>query len=231
MQYPGRTKEIPLKEYRTVKMKLRILLIIILICVLTVLITTCNRAGTWLIKNDDPPHADAMVVLMGSISDRILQAADVYHLRLAGKMILVEESMGSYEALDARGVTIISNTTQAYDAAVTLGVPADSIIILPGDARSTIEEVLIVRNYISETSSMDTLLIVTSSAHTRRAFVIFKNAFRKAHMPVSVFCSPNKYSGFQPKGWWLNKEDAQLVLSEYMKLVHFWVYDKRKLKE
>jgi hypothetical protein len=48
-----------------------------------------------------------MVILMGSISDRVLQAENVYKKGLADEIIIVEESMGAYKALNAKGVQII----------------------------------------------------------------------------------------------------------------------------
>lgn len=193
------------------------------------LVTTCNRAGTWLVKQDAPVHADAMVVLMGSIGDRVLQAADLYQQKLAGKLIIVEENMSAYSALEARGAHIVSNSTQARGAAIALGIPADSIEILPGNARSTQQEALIIRDYLRNQSGIDTLLLVTSSPHTRRSSIIFTTAFNKAGLPVVVSCSPSLYTHYTGKGWWKHKEEIQAVLSEYIKLVNFWLFDRRIL--
>jgi len=193
------------------------------------MVTTCYRAGTWLVKDDAPVHADAMVILMGSIADRVLQAADVYQKRLAGKVIIVEESMGAYKELEARGVHIISNTIQVRNAVIALGIPADSIIILPGDARSTQQEALIIRKYLANKPGMDTLLLVSSAPHTRRASIIFEKAFGKTGTPVIFYCSPSKYSNFRGNGWWKHKEEIQAVLSEYVKLLNFLFIDRRRL--
>ena len=46
----------------------KIIFFIILITLSAVYIGGCRRAGTWLVKEDVPGHADAMVLLMGSIS-------------------------------------------------------------------------------------------------------------------------------------------------------------------
>ena len=57
----------------------KIIFFIILIALSAVYIGGCRRAGEWLVKEDVPPHADAMVLLMGSFPERVLQAADLYH--------------------------------------------------------------------------------------------------------------------------------------------------------
>ncbi len=193
-------------------------------------VTTCRRAGTWLVKNDDPQHADAMVMLMGGVApDRILQAVDTYKAGLAGKLIIVQESMGAYRELEKRGADIISNSEQAASALTALGIPADSILILPGDARSTQTEAIIVRNYLKKKPGIDTLTLITSTDHSRRAYIIFSKAFRKAGLPVIVLSNPSSYSSFNPTSWWKRKENTQAVFMEYVKLMDFWLIDNKSL--
>jgi uncharacterized SAM-binding protein YcdF (DUF218 family) len=158
-----------------------------------------------------------------------LQAADLYKEGVTGKVLIVEENMGPYQALEARGAHIISNTIQARNAAISLGIPAASITILPGDAQSTQQEALIVREYLSKTPVIHTLLLVTSAEHTRRASIIFTKAFSKSGLQVKVYSSPSKYTYFRATGWWKHKEEIQAVLGEYVKLLNFWLLDRRKL--
>lgn len=188
-----------------------------------------RNAGTWLVKNDQLYKADAMVMLMGSIPDRLLQTVDLYQQHHASKLIIVQESMGPYQQLEARGASIISTTQQCRNAAVTLGIPADSIILLPGDARSTQQEATIIREYLKMHSGIDTITLVTSADHTRRASMIFEKAFSSRGMKVIVQSCPSKYTGYTGKGWWKNKEGIQTVMFEYVKLINFWLFDKRKL--
>jgi uncharacterized SAM-binding protein YcdF (DUF218 family) len=99
----------------------------------------CRHAWRWLVRKDIPNHADAMVLLMGSFPERVLQAADLYHQGVADSMIIVYESMGACLTLEERGVAIVRTTEQARDAAVALGMPDSSIAMLPGEARSTLD--------------------------------------------------------------------------------------------
>ncbi len=188
----------------------------------------CNRAGRWLVRDDTPKHADAMVLLMGNIPDRILQAADLYKSGVVTRLIIVKESMGDYRALQEKGVTIIDNATQVRDAAITLGIPPDSIVILPGDARSTLQEARMVREYLTSEQTY-TLLLVSSSFHMRRAGMIFTTALRHHDMPVTVLCSPSSYTSFRAEGWWKRKEDIQTVISEYVKIGSFIFIERWKL--
>jgi len=190
----------------------------------------CRRAGKWLVKDDVPEHADAMVMLMGGFPERVLQAVDLYHDGKVGRLIIVEESMGPFKTLESRGADIISNTQQAKNSAIALGIPADSITVLPGDARDTKTEAVAVRNYLAGKTAMDTLLLVSSPSHMRRASMIFNAALRDSETPVYIGCSPSAYSSFNPDKWWRRKEDVQHVVSEMAKIVSFRLVEHSKLK-
>lgn len=207
--------------------RLKILsLFLFLIAIISVV--GCRKAGLWLIKEDRPQTADAIVILTGSIADRVLQAADIYKSGYAGKILIVEESMGAYKELEERGFSVISKTSQTKNALVFFNVPPDSITILPGDAESTLSEAGITRNYISQNSCIDTILLVTSSPHTRRASIIFKKAFSEMETPVTVLSIPSTYTKFNADKWWRSREDIQTVFLEYLKLFNFLVFEKHK---
>ena len=212
-------------------MRSRIYIPVIVTIVLLLLAGTCRKAGTWLVKEDQPGQADAMVLLMGSIPDRVLQTADLYGQKVAGKVVVVEESMGAYRVLEERGARIISNSTQARNALVVLGIPEDSIVILPGDATSTQMEAEIIRDYLSINPAIETVLLVSSPAHTRRASMIFKAAFKSLEHPVSVCSSPSSYTTFYAEKWWRTKEDIQKVVLEYLKMGNFVLFERRQLKQ
>jgi uncharacterized SAM-binding protein YcdF (DUF218 family) len=212
-------------------MKSRIFIFGVLFIIIISYVGSCRKAGQWLVKEDEPVNADAIVILMGTIPDRVLQTADLYKQGLARKVIIVEASMGAYKALKVRGAHIISNTEQVRNALVAIGIPADSIIILPGDATSTQMEAMIIREYLKNKPVIDTILLVSSAQHTRRASMIFKTAFRNSEKPVYILCSPSTYTNFDAKNWWRSKEGIQTVLMEYVKMANFVLFDRRELKK
>jgi len=191
----------------------------------------CRRTGSWLVKENVPDHADALVILMGNFPERVLEAVDLYNNGGACRLIIVQESMGPYRLLEAKGADILSTTEQAYNSAVALGIPEDSITILPGDARSTLNEAVIIRDYLADKPEIDTLILVSSPTHTRRASMIFTSAFEVRGVPIYVGCSPSSYSGFQPEKWWRRKEDAQAVISELVKIMSFQLFEKKQLNK
>jgi len=204
---------------------------LVLVALSAAYIGGCRRAGTWLVKESVPSHADALVLLMGNFTDRVLQTADLYGSGLANRVIIAEESMGGYKGLTDRGVKIISHTSQAVSSLVALGVPADSITILPGDARSTLDEAVIVRDYIGTNPGLDTLILVSSPYHLRRSSVIFGKAFKEAGLTVFTGTSGSgTYTGFDADRWWRSKEDIQHVLTEVIKIGSFVTVEGRRLK-
>ena len=191
----------------------------------------CRRAGTWLVKESVPSHADALVLLMGNFTDRVLKTADLYRSGIADRVIIAEESMGGYQGLTDRGVKIISHTSQAVSSLVALGVPADSITILPGDARSTLDEAVIVRQYLGANHEIDTIVLVSSPYHLRRSSMIFGKAFKEAGLTVFTGTSGSgTYTGFDADRWWRSKEDIQHVLTEVIKIGSFVTVEGRRLK-
>ena len=92
-------------------------------------------------------------------------------------------------------------------------------------------EAEVVRDYLATRANINTLLLVTSSQHTRRAFKLFKAAFRSIPEPPDLYCSPSSYTNFNAEKWWRNKNDIQKVVEEYMKLTNFVLFEKRELKK
>ena len=166
---------------------------------------------------------------MGSVADRVLETADLYNQKISGRVIIVVESMGAYKALEARGVHLISGTVQVRNALCALGIPSDSITLLPKDAQSTQDEAITVRDYLSNQISIDTILLVSSAEHMRRATLLFEKAFKKKNLHVVVCADPSKYTSFRKKDWWKHKEEIQMVMGECIKLLNFWFFDIHKL--
>jgi len=205
------------------------LFLVFLLILAVAYIGGCRRAGAWLAKEDMPGHADAIILLMGNFPDRVLQVYDTWESGQADKVIIVEESMGAFAALELRGASIVSNSEQAAGSLIALGIPHDNIVLLPGNARSTLEEAYAIRKYLAGNKEADTLILVSSPAHMRRAYMIFKRTLRAMDKPVVMGCKPSSYSSFNGVKWWRRKEDIQTVFAEYIKIASFMLIEKHKL--
>jgi len=153
-------------------MKKGIYKLVLVIVLLVLAVGSCRKAGSWLVKSDDIQHADAMIMLMGRIPDRVLHISDLYQEDVAGEVWIVEEGSGSKSMLEERGVYIISTTEQVYGAFRDLGIAEESIVILPGGATSTQMEAEITRDYLATragTGQTVTNQAVTNQAGTNQA--------------------------------------------------------------
>ncbi|MBK9357740.1 MAG: YdcF family protein [Bacteroidales bacterium] len=200
--------------------------IIVLILFLFTLIL--RLAGNYLVREEPLYKADAAIILMGSITDRVLQASDLYQEGYFEKLILVEENMGPVEALVIRGARLISNTEQCRQAAVDLGIPDSCITVLPGRAASTQKEALIARNYLAGHPEISSLLIITSASHTRRAAMIFRKVL-KGDRKIEILTSPSIYSSFRAEKWWRYRESRQDVVYEYIKILNFLLIEQFRI--
>lgn len=201
-------------------------------------------AGSYLIKSDKLQKADAIVVPMGSIPDRLLYASDLYQQGWAGKVIFVEEYNESLNLLKSRGITIKSSSQQMANAAIQLGIHPDNLIIIPGDAQSTQMEAQQLHQFLegnnqilkldtlsgelvpitaaysqSYLNELDTMIFVTSPSHTRRAYRVFVNEFKHAESPMVFLVSPSPYDSYTGKAWFKSREEIQIVVTEWIKRI------------
>jgi uncharacterized SAM-binding protein YcdF (DUF218 family) len=207
----------------------RLLLIFALVSAIVLLIWLIANAGYFLVKTDKLAKADALVVLMGSIADRALQTNDLYQKGWAPNVLLVEEGMEGFKALKRRGVVLKSNSEQFIEALNGLGILEEHIIKVPGPARSTQNEAILIRNFLLKEPYIDTLIVVSSSPHARRASMIFKQALKNKKRKFTVMVSPSIYTSYNPEGWWKRREDIQYTLSEYLKILNFQLLERFKL--
>ncbi len=184
-------------------------------------------AGIWLVKGDVTEPADAIVILMGSPADRVLETFDLYAAGLAGKIIMVNNIQVGREALEERGVSIPRQSKLSINALSELGIPDSLMLILPGDAASTRDEADTIAAYIiAYEPDIKSVILVSSAAHMRRASMIFRDAFKDHQLEIRVMCAPSKYSGFYPEQWWKYRENAKDVFLEYVKIANFQLYER-----
>ena len=173
--------------------------------------------------------SDIMVVLMGSGPHRDAGAVELYKQGYAERIVLVKNMVRGYDLAVSQGVKIPHDSDTAREVAVQLGVPAERIIILPGDALSTQEEAVQVREYLKSEKDIDSLMIVTSKYHSGRAKKIFVKAMSSLDREVRVISCPTPYDDFNAELWWQNREDRKRVVYEYLKLFHFYLREQFEL--
>jgi uncharacterized SAM-binding protein YcdF (DUF218 family) len=180
-------------------------------------------AGNFLILRQAPHAADAIVVLSGSLPDRILAAVDLYQGGFAPRIILTREApLPGIEALRARGGYLPEHHEQNRQIAEQLGVPAAVIDVIPSLATSTFAEAQALVSYL-RAENIHSILLVTSNAHSRRAAWIF-GFLADGNPRISVWPSP--YDPFSATDWWQHRGLVRRLIIEYGKLLTFLLVDR-----
>ena len=201
------------------KKRWKLLVGVILLALLAVFF---RYAGILIVAEDSPEKADLIVVLMGSGPDRILGAVDLYKEGYAPCILMVENWEPGYELLESRGVKVPREAEIEAMIGTQLGVPQEALIILPGDARSTQEEALIISRYLQDNPEIDKILLVSSKYHSQRSAIIFRWVIGD----TEILSCPTPYDNYNADSWWRTRQDAKSVVMEYAKLANFYLLDR-----
>jgi len=177
--------------------------------------------GDFLIVENQLKKTDIIIVLAGSIPDRTMEAADIYNDGYSKKILLTKEILPrSFEILLEKGVKI----PEGYDinkiVLTSLGVSDDDIESLDKRVQSTYEEASAVKNFVRE-NGYDSLILVTSKTHSRRAYLTFRSFLGNE---IEIINKPTKYDDFNPDTWWTKRKDAKQLFFEYIKMLFYSIY-------
>ena len=174
----------------------------------------------WLIVRAPLDHADAIVVLSGSstLKERTQHAAKLYAEQRSQKVLLTTDTQqGSWSSAEQRNPYF-------YEIAINelerLGVPKQNIEIIGPPVNSTWDEAIVIREY-SKTHNLASILIVTSSYHSRRALWTFRTLFEDGTTQVGLDPVDTGIQTPPPATWWLHGRGWKLVLGEYLKLIYY----------
>ena len=192
----------------------------ILVTLVIVSVFIFLRMPAFLVYEKDLQPADAIVILMSRTPERELEAADIYRQGYAPKMTIVDFNTHSCRLLDSLKLRVPRGRENVISVLGQLGVPQESIQIIPGKVASTRGEAMAVRNYLQTQSDINTIILVSSPYHMRRATMLFRRELKKLDHKVKVIPRPSSYSDFKTSGrWFRNRNTAILVVSEYLKII------------
>lgn len=194
-------------------MRLKRKVIIVLMVFAAVMVTSnywLTAYGNFLVVDEAPQKSDAIVVLGGETVPRVAKGADLYKQGYAGLIIM------------SGGGNLTSRHSEAdlmLFEAMDLGVPQSSVI-LERKSESTYENALFVKQ-IAQEKEIKSILLVTSSYHTRRARNIFTKVFRDTGVRIIMVSAPDRK--FSPSSWWQKHEGQQKALVEAANMVVYWI--------
>jgi uncharacterized SAM-binding protein YcdF (DUF218 family) len=179
--------------------------------------------GSFLVVRDAARPADAIVVLSGSLPDRMLEAVDLYQAHLAPRIIMTRgPALPGLAILRQRGGNVPEPHEENLMIAQQLGVPAAAIALIPTPVSSTIAEAQLVVGHL-HAQGLKSILLVTSKTHARRAAMIFRQL---AGDSVQIAVCPSPYDPFTAEGWWRERGIARRVVTEHAKLLYYLLVDR-----
>lgn len=184
-----------------------------------------KKLGNFLIYEQTLQKADVIVVLNGRDIERSLAAVDLFERGYANLIVMGRgsEQPGSDEF--CKRVSKNFDRRIFFQRAVeAMGVPRKSFKLIGDGVTSTYDEVLTTKKFLKE-NGYKSLLLVTSKWHSKRAYLVFRSAFKDDH-EIKITIHPSKYDYFDADAWWIRKNDAELVFKEYAKLVYY-IFTKR----
>jgi uncharacterized SAM-binding protein YcdF (DUF218 family) len=189
---------------------------VLLLLVLEVLAWAGARA---LVVESNLSHADVLVVLSGSANylERSQAAAQIFKSGRVKQIILTNDGQQSgWSQPEQRNPLFVE---RARDELQRQGVPAGTIDILPGVVQSTHDEAVLLRKTASE-RNWQSLLVLTSPYHSRRALWTFRNEFQNSGVALGLTIVRNGHQTPSPWFWWLTPNGWRMVAGEYAK----WIY-------
>ena len=178
--------------------------------------------GTYLVYEQTPQHAD-VIAIPANWDDTIVRArggADLYTEGLA-KVVFVPrmEPMEGLEEVRRRGIYVPENRDLLVNILEGMGVPLAAIETSAQEVTDTWDEAHEVSTFV-EQKGYTSVLLVTSKYHSRRAYLIFKDALKDKASVISV---PSPYDPSDPEQWWKREKDMKRVIMEYQKLLlYYW---------
>ncbi len=175
---------------------------------------TLRNLGNWLAIDEPLAKSQAIVVLGGQVPFRAMEAARLFRDGWAPEVWLTHgEASPEDEALGQIGFGGLGEHEMSRLVLLKLGVPAESIQVLPDAVADTVGEVRVTSRHAKAGSPV---IMVTSKAHTRRVRVTW-NAAASSRAAIVRAATLDR---FDPGHWWRTTTDVLTVAREVLGIVN-----------
>lgn len=182
-------------------------------------LATAPLLASALIVRAESKDPDVIIVLSGAAvySERLQYAAVLYKEGRGRLIVLTNDGLrGPWSRRRQENPTSFQ---RGRDTLVASGVPAEKIVVLKDVVASTYQEALVIRAWVSR-EGLDSVLVVTSPYHSRRALWVLRRLVDKSveiglDTPLPGHESPRLTS------WWLSRVGWHSVGLEHVKLMYY----------
>ena len=175
------------------------------------------KIGRWLVIQDPLQRAQAIVVLSGGLPMRALEAARIYRLGYAPEVWLTRSAEPD-DSMKALGIPYEGEAEHSREVLEHEGVPSSAILILPTPIANTADEMRAINLQLGSRGG-DTVIIVTTKAHTRRVRALWNKLVPRQNQAIirAAVADP-----FDAEHWWRTTRDALDVVREILGLLNVW---------
>ncbi len=169
--------------------------------------------------------ADAILILGGSAvyKERTQKGAEIYKKGVGEKIFLTDDGeRGGWSEIEKRNPSFVE---LARKNLIANGVPAEKIEILQPTVAGTIDEARILAEK-AKAENLDSVLLVTSAYHTRRALWTFEKVFAESGLTtdLGIDAPPAGIETPRKSFWWLSPRGWNFVAGEYVKFLAYWMF-------
>jgi len=170
--------------------------------------------GTWLVVAEPLVPSDAIFVLEGRTPSREVEAAALYHRRLA-PIVGVSRARDPQE-LPRRLARLPPIQDLAHLVLTNTGVPASAIVRLDAEVQNTKEELEVIDG-LAHRHRFRRIILVTSPSHTRRVRILWDA--RGSDIEARVH--PTSYETFDALRWWRSRHGIEAMIHELGGILNF----------
>ena len=161
--------------------------------------------GKFFDVSETPKKADVIVCLGGGAAERIKKSLELYlsGYSKSGKIILT-------------GTTGLNKKENKITFLVRNGILREDIIFLKGTS-NTMNEVLVLKNYLLE-NSMKSVMFVSDPPHSRRIMFLANTIAKYNYYGLSCFVVGSDVVWWNKEYYYENNEAIRFVMSEVLKV-------------
>jgi uncharacterized SAM-binding protein YcdF (DUF218 family) len=196
-----------------------LLAVLLVLCGLLV-VASLNRgpllrglANEWIV--DEPlSHSDVIVVLGGGPDTRPFEAARLFHLGLAPKVLLMNPRPSPSTELGL----LPAEADLDRNILLKKGVPNSDIFVTADVVTNSYDESIAIRNW-AKTNSVSRVIVPTDIFHTRRVRWLYGKQFKGTGILVEVEAVP--VHQYAVTDWWRHEEGVIAFQNEVLKYAYY----------
>ena len=171
--------------------------------------------GAALVVTDALQPSDAIFVLDGGTPVRELEAASLYRLGYAPRVVVARGRDAISVARQVSGEP--SRQERAVRVLRHVGVPEAAVVTLSQEVDNTVQELAADFAFATK-QGLRRVILVTSANHTRRVRVIWNSRYER-RIPALVY--PTSWEAYDARRWWASRRTMEETIHEALGIVHF----------